>query len=73
LERLLADFDDDRRKNFFCLAVNLLELPDVKGVMAQLDAETKPDSPPKEKATVAVLLLREMADRRKIALELRKK
>jgi hypothetical protein len=40
LERLLADFDDGRRKNFFCLAVNLLELVDVKGVMVQLDAET---------------------------------
>jgi hypothetical protein len=73
LERLLADFDDGRRKNFFCLAVNLLELADIKDVMAQLDAETKPDSAPKEKAAVAVLLLREMADRREIALELRKK
>jgi hypothetical protein len=35
LERLLADFDDGRRKNFFCLAVNLLELPDIREVMAQ--------------------------------------
>jgi hypothetical protein len=73
LERLLADFDDGRRKNFFCLAVNLLELSDIKGVMAQLDAETKPDSQPKEKAAVAVLLLLEMADSRKVTLELRKK
>jgi hypothetical protein len=73
LERLLADFDDGRRKNFFCLAVNLLELLDIREIMAQLDAEAKPDSPPKEKAAVAVLLLQEMADSRKIALELRKK
>ncbi|MDR1182141.1 MAG: DUF3795 domain-containing protein [Bacteroidales bacterium] len=73
LERLLADFDDGRSKSFFCLAVNLLELPDIREVMAQLNAETKPDSAPKEKAAMAVLLLQEMADRRKVALELRKK
>jgi hypothetical protein len=73
LERLLADFDDGRSKSFFCLAVNLLELSDIREVMMQLDAETKPDSASKEKAAIAVLLLRKMADRQKIALELRKK
>jgi hypothetical protein len=73
LERLLAGFDDGRSKSFFCLAVNLLELPDIREVIAQLDAETKLDSASKGKAAVAVHLLREMADRRKIALELRKK
>ncbi|MDR1089148.1 MAG: DUF3795 domain-containing protein [Coriobacteriales bacterium] len=36
LERLLADFNDGRRKNFFCLAVNLLELADIRDVMTRI-------------------------------------
>ena len=30
LKILLENYDDGRRKSFYCLAVNLLELPDVK-------------------------------------------
>jgi hypothetical protein len=72
VERLLADFDDGRRKNFFCLAVNLLELTDVRDVMVQLGAELPPDAAPKEKATRAVGLFRQKADEQNILLELRK-
>jgi hypothetical protein len=72
LERLLADFDDGRRKSFFCLAVNLLELAYVKDVMAQLKEEINVDATSKEKAGLAVSLFRKKADERKVQLELRK-
>jgi hypothetical protein len=72
LERLLADLDDGRRKNFFCLAVNLLELADVKGVMAQLEEKITSDFILKEKAALAVRLFQEIADAQGILLELRK-
>jgi hypothetical protein len=72
LERLLADFDDGRRKSFFCLAVNMLELTDVKDVMARLGADITPDVTTKEKAALAAGLFRRKADERNIRLELRK-
>jgi hypothetical protein len=72
LERLLAAFDDGRRKNLFCLAVNLLELADVKDVMARLGTEVTPDATPKEKAALTADMFRQKADGRNIPLELRK-
>ena len=33
MRTLLAGYDDGRRKSFFCIAVNLSELPDIKKVM----------------------------------------
>jgi hypothetical protein len=72
LERLLADFDDGRRKNLFCIAVNLLELADVKDVMARLGADITSDVTLKEKAALAADLFRQKADERHVRLELRK-
>jgi hypothetical protein len=72
LERLLAEFDDGRRKNLFCLAVNLLELADVKDVMARLGTEITPDATPKEKAALTADMFRQKADERNVRLELRK-
>jgi hypothetical protein len=72
LEQLLADFDDGRRKNFFCLAANLLELADVKDVMARLGTNIASDVTLKEKAALAADLFRQKADERNIQLELRK-
>jgi hypothetical protein len=69
---LLSDFDDGRRKNLFCIAVNLLELADVKDVMARLKEEIKPDITAKEKAALAANLFRQKADEQNIQLELRK-
>ena len=37
LSKLLSKYDDGRRKNFFCTAINLLELPDIKMVMMHLN------------------------------------
>jgi hypothetical protein len=72
LRHLLDVYDGGRRKNFYCLAVNLLELADIKDVMAQIDAGLSSDAAPKEEAAAAVRLFGEMADKRAVLLELRK-
>jgi len=72
LERLLEHYDDGRRKSFFCTAVNLLELEDVRVVMAQIAEEIEADAPLKEKAKGAARLFEEMAGLREVSLKLRK-
>lgn len=73
LESLLANYDDGRRKGFFCIAVNLLELQDVKTVMERIEDQIPSEMLLKEKAKSAVQLFQEMADMRNIVLKLRKK
>jgi len=72
LETLLVEYNDGRRKNFFCLAVNLLELPDVVCVMERVAAQVKESDTVKERAVIAARLFQEMADERGILLKLRK-
>ena len=72
LEHLLENYNDGRRKNLFCLAVNLLELADVNMVMAQLGVEVDPQAPIKEKAAAAASLFQKAADEKGIVLKLRK-
>ena len=72
LERLLRDYDDGRRKSFFCTAVNLLDLEDVQAVVARLDGEIAPGQPAKTKAATAAGLFGQMADERGVCLKLRK-
>ena len=72
LKRLLLNFDDGRRKSFFCIAVNLLNLQDLMCVMEQTKDEIQPDATIKEKSTTAVRLLQTMAEKRDISLQLRK-
>lgn len=74
LSLLLADYNDGRRKNFYCLAVNLLKLEDLRQALAQ--ARQNPadaDLPPKERAARMVAVLEEAAQARGIDLRLRKK
>lgn len=73
LKLLLNGYNDGRRKNFFCIAVNLMELSDLRGAMAQIRAETKPGASVKENAATAVRALQERAYARGIELKLRKK
>lgn len=70
LQFLLDSCNDGRRKSFFCLAVNLLELQDVQDAAAQL--QTVEDSV-KERAAAAVRLLEAAAEKRGVELKLRKK
>jgi len=72
LEKLLTDFDDGRRKSFYCLAVNLLELQDIKEIMRKTAEATKPDSKLKEKANVCTGIFEETAAQRDISLKRRK-
>lgn len=72
IETLLKGYDDGRRKSFFCLAVNLLELHDVRYVMEQIAAKTYPEQTTKEKAATAVKLFQDMAEQRSLTLKLRK-
>jgi hypothetical protein len=73
LEELLTVYNDGRRKSYYCLAVNLLELHDIKTVLEQLGNMVQPGMPIKEKAATAVRLFEEMAQLRDISLKLRKK
>ena len=72
LEELLANYDDGRRKSFFCLAVNLLELADIQTILEQLSQELDPEAPIKEKAATAARLFQAKADECGFVLKLRK-
>lgn len=74
LKYLLANYNDGRRKNFFCIAVNLLELQDVKSVVEQIATETESDNLTlKEKSTLVANMFQLMAAKRNIVLKLNKK
>lgn len=73
LRTLLENYNDGRRKTFFCIAVNLLELSELKSVIEQLTAEVGPDIPVKEKAVLAVSRFQAAAQARGIVLKLNKK
>ena len=61
LSELLNRFDDGRRKGYFCLAINLLELEDIESVMVKLTAYGQTGMP-KEKAAAAVGLFETIAE-----------
>ena len=71
LDKLLADYNDGRRKTFYCAAVYLLPLEDLKNVVAKL--EDQPECSVKERAAAAVKLLQGAADGHGVCLKLKKK
>ena len=74
LHFLLDNYNDGRRKNFYCIAVNLLDLQDVKSVVKQIAIETEERNLTlKEKALIAANLFQAMAEQRNIVLKLNKK
>ena len=64
LKLLLKSYDNGRSKSFYCLAVNLLDLQDIKSVMERIGRETE--------AKEVVRLLGETAAQKNISLKLRK-
>ncbi len=74
LHTLLAEYNDGRKKTFFCLAVNLLPLPQIEEVMDQVA-----NNPSlcvvtlKDKAAYVVALFEDVASRSGLILKLRKK
>ena len=74
LDLLLSEYNDGRRKSFYCLAVNLLELHDLKSVMEDIESEVRSNQlTVGEKSKIAVKIFEAMAGRRNIHLKLHKK
>ncbi|MGI6029146.1 MAG: DUF3795 domain-containing protein [Candidatus Heteroscillospira sp.] len=71
LNNLLENYNDGRKKTFFCVAVNLLELSELREGMEQLSAAD--ELPIREKSRYAADVFKKLADRRNVELKLRKK
>lgn len=73
LKFLLENYNDGRKKTLFCLAVNLLDLADLRSMMQELSSDVEEDRlSMKEKAARAAKLLQDAAAQRQILLKLRK-
>lgn len=71
LKYLLANCNDGRRKSFFCLAVNLLELRDIKTLIEQIKNKIESGNLTlKEKAEFAASLFKAVAEIKNIVLKL---
>lgn len=74
LEYLLSHWNDGRRKTLFCTAVNLLSLPGLREVLAQLQGDPELSARSrKEQAAYAAALLSELSRREGVPLGLRRK
>ena len=74
LRYLLDNFNDGRRKSFFCMAVNLIEIEDLKSAVKEIEEEVSgKELTVKEKAVISVEILKSAAARKNIVLKLRKK
>lgn len=72
LKTLLEAYNDGGKKSLFAAAVNLLELEELKTVLAQM-SKGPADLPAKERAAQAAGLLQAAASRQGISLKLRKR
>lgn len=72
LTKLLAEYNDGRKKALFCTAVNLLPLDDLREILQTLAESTALAALP-EKSAHAAALLRHAAAARDIELRLRRK
>ncbi|WP_279070966.1 hypothetical protein [Faecalicoccus pleomorphus] len=71
---LLDNYNDGRKKNFFCVAVNLLELSELKEAMKQIQQNDRLSVlSVKEQCSYIVDMFQKIADRRNIKLKLIKK
>ena len=70
LDLLLKEYDDGQRDVFFCLAVNMLEITDLKDVLEQAE-KTMRDMDLPDKAKFMERQLHACAEKRNIVLELR--
>lgn len=74
LQRLLDEYNDGRKKNFYCLAVNLLPLQKIENIMEQISNNPSLYALSlKEKAAYVVDLFQDFASKEGIVLKLRKK
>lgn len=74
LEQLLSAYNNGRKKNFYCLAVNLLELSELQETLKKVETDiTLSDLSKKDKISYIVKTFQDIADRKGIVLKLRKK
>lgn len=74
LQILLSEYNDGRRKTFFCLAINLIPLPDIEKIMNEAANHTSlSELNLKEKAEYIVSLFQNFAAQEGLVLKLRKK
>lgn len=74
LNHLLSSYNDGRRKTFYCVAINLLDLQDIKEIMEQISQNSDFDSQPlKEKSAYVVGSFQKTAREKGVKLKLRKK
>lgn len=74
LQTLLANYNDGRKKRYFCLAVNLLPWQEVCAIVDELQARPGlHDLPSKERAAQAVQVFELAAQRYGVELKLRRK
>ena len=71
LDRLLNEYDNGHRDVFFCLAVNLMDVDDLKEVLDEADKSTK-NMNLDEKSDFMKDSLNECAEMRNISLKLRR-
>ena len=73
LEFLINTYNDGRRKSYYCTAVNLLPLSDLREIMNEIQEKIAPlNSSPKEKINEIVRLMETRAKASNIELKLRK-
>lgn len=74
LSYLLSNYNDGRRKTFFCVAVNLLELSELQEAIMQIQSNDELSSLPfKAQCLYVVEVFQKIAERRNIKLKLIKK
>ena len=74
LSYLLSNYNDGRRKNFFCIVVNLLDLPELLEAMDFIKSNDELSSLTiKEQSLYVVEIFQKIANRKNIKLKLNKK
>lgn len=72
LEFLIKNYNDGKRKSFYCIAVNLLNLTDLRSIMEQIDKKiSKQDIDMKHKIELIICLFESKAKKGNIDLKLR--
>lgn len=74
LEVLLSNYNDGRKKTLFCVAVNLLELQELRTILREIDCKTDMETLTlKEKSAFVAGLLQDAAATKNHDLKLHKK
>ncbi len=73
LENLIENYNDGRKKAFYCLAINLLSLSAIKSIMEQISKEVDcKDLDVKDKIKIIDEMFEAAAEKEKVELKLRK-